>query len=1256
MATEREQLRVTLFGGFSLSYDGELLPPLPSRHARLLFSWLVLQEGRPESRTLLSDRLWPDVAESRARRRLSHALWQVQDTIGDCGAGRSYLLTRGDTIAFDADAPHWVDVDEFERRLDEVEQGDGTTAGQVRNLRRCLELYGGDLLAGSYEDWVVRAQERLRQRHLAALTALVDACRQRGNYDEALTAARRLTHHAPLREDAHRDVMRLSVLLGRPSQALEQFERCRSVLEEELGTSPSAATIELHERIARSRAADATPRTPVEELATRRLVGRDAERTRLVDQLERTLGGATGTVFLEGEPGVGKSQLLAQVAEDARWRGYTVLWGTAGDARPYAPLVDALAPTLDAVRVTQLRTALEPVWLEACSSVLPVFADGRPATAAAGFHGEEGARRVRQGMLEVLTGLSTIEPVVLVVEDVHEADQETLGLLESLARHTGPGRLLVLLSFRDVEARHDQRVWDTLRSIDRDARPQRLRLAPLTPFETVGLLREAMGTADVPAAFGEAVHRECGGNPLYVLELLRSLRDEGSLGDHGDHLDDLTVPVTDGLRTVIGQRLDLLDGDARALLETCAVIGHDLVPEVAQAAAGSEPRTTAVALGELARRNLLDATGATWRLTHAATRQVVLDRLPPTRRVALHQAVADAMETAGSGEPGAVGRHLVAADQPARALPHLRRASEEALRLHAYATAADHLELAVEALDRVPLGVEDRAALLLRAEEVFDVLGRRGDQAAVLASLGEVASGSATDIEVRLRRARHLGHLGRLPDALDVATGAVTAAPEGVVGGRALATLGELAIWAGDNARGVDVLREAIPLLDDDAAAVRARRDLGAALRSLQRFEEAEQVLDEALLAARRCDDEVGALLALGSLADLRAETGRTDEAVALYDDAVALARRLGHRDREGVTLVNLGTVRLLRGEPGPGLETLDAAEDVFTALGNDRGVAMVRLNRAWLRHRWLGLDDEAEDDARQARSFLTDIGATGLAATALETLGSVARRRGELAEAERRVRAGLDEARAAADGRAEVQLLRQLAEVHEAAGDHGAALQTGESAVDLALHHDLPELVADLHAVAALAAATTGDHERADAARAAALRTVAHSSEPHRVHHRLARAMAELGPASAAARHRTDAADALHRALEGVPDVVREAAAAVPTHRAVAAAAAGDAPRVVRLEVARVDAPRGRPLTTEELTSVVLPRPDRQATTDNRRTAVLATLERIREQGGDPTVADLSSIFDVSTSTVRRDLRALRAAGHEATTRGSTA
>lgn len=1260
MTAARDVLRIQLLGGFTLSYDGAELPPLPSRHARLLFAWLALQGGHAEPRTLLCDRLWPEVAESRARRRLSHALWQVQDAFGERGPDRPYLLTPGDTVAFDASLPYWLDVEEFEQRLDEVDQLGAGEGGEVRHLRRCVELYRGDLLAGSYEDWVLREQERLRQRHVTALSRLVDACKQRGNFDEALAVGRRLTHQAPLREDAHREVMRLCVLLGQPSQALEQFERCRSVLAEELGTAPSAATLELRDRIARSRTTGAGPRPPVEELETRRLVGRDAERVRLVDQLERTLGGEVGTVLLEGEPGVGKTQLLVQVAEDARWRGFTVLWGAAeGRERAYRPVREAVLPLLDPVRVAQLQALVAPVWLREAGRLLPPLAAAAGAPVTHDLAGADGAERMRQALAEVVTRLATIDPVLLVLEDLHRADPETLALVRTLARHPEPGRLLLLCSFRDVDAREDDRVWEALRALDRDARPARVLLGPLRVFETAGVLREALGTTEVPAAFAEAVHRECGGNPLYVLELLRSLRDAGSIGggDLLEHLGDLAVPVTDGLRALIRHRLDLLGDDALAVVEFGAVLGGEFGLSTLQTGLDLGPRAVTAALGELVRRNLLEFEVDRCRFTHAATRRVALDGLDDARARALHTAAADALEATAPDDVEALAHHLQQADLPARAMRYVRAAADRAIALHAHDTAAGHLLAAVALCARVPTALDDRVELLLLTESVLDVLGRRDAQSGILDDLEDLTGGDLElSVEVLLRRATLLGHVDRLPEAITVAEHAVDRAWTGPerLRGRALTALGQVAGWAGDNLRAAGVLADAVALLDGAVHdEVRARHSLATALRFLQRFDEVDRELRVALAVARNVDDEVGAVQALGALADLRAETGHTDDAVELYDEAVTAARRIGYRHREGVGLVNLATVRLIRSEPAAALVAFDDAARIFASLGNRRGTATVRLNRSWLLHRWLGADDDARNDAEQARTHFEEVGSLGQAAVAWETLAAIARRQGAVDEAREALANGLMAARSSGDQRAEIQLRRSEVELLLATSRHPEAEATASAALDRARELGLAEFVPDLAALAAVAAVGDGRHGVAARLFALATDNVDASGEPHRVHHRLAVVAGALGREPVADLHR-EALVLLEAALMGLEPATRaRSLEVVAEHRAIVEAARTHVPRRVQLRLARADAPRGRAVEPDEMVTIALEVAP-AATPEGRRSQLLAVLTEIRHHGAEATLEDLTSIFDVSASTVRRDLRALRSAGHAAPTRGN--
>lgn len=1260
MTTTGDVLRIHLFGGFSVAYGETPLPPLASRPARLLFALLALNAGRPMPRAVLSGRLWPDLPEARARRRLSHALWQIHDALGELAPRHVYLLTPEDTVAFDAGSPYWLDVEEFETRLDRVDAAGGIDAAGMRDLRRCVELYRGDLLSGSYEPWVVAEQERLEQRYVSALGRMIEGAKQRSNFEEALASARRLTNHAPLREDAHREVMRLCVLLGRPSEAMEQFERCRSVLLEELGAEPATATVELHERISRLRDATGPRPVPATELVSRRLVGRDEERVALVDQLERTLAGNSGTVFVEGEPGVGKTHLLVQAAEDARWRGFTVLWGTAsGTGVAYGPVRAALLPALEPVRVAQLRAGLPPVHLDAAGQLLPPLRapDGQSRRPQQPLRTER-ADVMRDSLVRVIVALAELEPVLLVLEDLHWSDPETLALLRSLSQRGGDDRVLVVASYRDLEVRDDAERWGWLRQLDRDARPLRLRLAPLTAFETAGLLRETLAAPGVPADFVGAVQRETGGNPLYVLELLRSLRDTGNLtDDSAEHLDRVRLPVTDGLRTLIRSRLEHLDPSSRSLVDLAAVLGVDCSVETLRVASPDESNVAMRSVSELSRKNILESHDDGYRFTHAATRRVVLSELEAATARSLHLRAAGALEVTDPDRVESLASHFELGGDPVRALPYLRLAAERALEVHAYETARTHLVTAVRLLEVVPTAVDQRFEVLAALEEVSDVLGRRDEQEALLARLRELAG--TDDVrrgDVLLREASYLGYLDRFDDAVAAAEEAVELAEDEGRRGRAMHVLGRVLGWAGRNDPAVSALMAATQLLRHDVAAQpELRLDLGAALRRLRRLPEAESELERSAASAEDSDDRTALVEAIGALATLRAEVGRTDEAAAGYERAVELAREMGYRHREGVSLVNLGTVRLTMSEPGAAAAAFDAALTVFEELGNSRGVATVRLNRAWLAYRWLGDHGPARADAEAAVRYFAAVGNQAMASAGLETLAAIDREAGEFAAAATTLERALARADEAGDRRAEVQVRRGRAELALARDDAEAALVELGAAEALADDLGLVEFVSELRSLRALALLGSGDTGAAWATAAAAVAALSDSPETHRIHHRVAIVAAAAGRPAAERHHRLTALRLLEDALGDLDERTREAALdGGLDHADIVAAGRRLAPRDLVLPMARGTAPRGRALQADEIVDVRLrlgPPPEEP---DERRRQLLAVVAQAERHGAVATVADLASVFDVSTSTVRRDLDALREQGHELRTRGT--
>jgi DNA-binding SARP family transcriptional activator len=377
-------LRVSLFGGLMVSWGETPLPPIASMAARSLFAYLLTYRDRSHTRDLLVGTFWPDLADDIARRRLSQALWQIRRALSP----HLVLLAEGDTVQINPDLPLWLDVERFGRLADGDQIKLPTPqAVNLSDLADAVELYRGDFLAGYYVDWALAEQERLREVFLGVLERLVGGYKGRGDYQAALTHARRLASEDPWREEAHREVMRLCHVLDRDAEALKQYETCRQILADELGTEPSPETeglaIEIAERAGMQEPpwAPAAARPSLAPLLDHPdrlpLVGRQSELEEMLKQVEAAVQGAGGLILVYGEAGVGKTRLLRELARNAQWRGIRTAWGRCYELagqQAYQPLVEVLRADLPLLS----EASLEPLWRAELGRLLPELATGEP--------------------------------------------------------------------------------------------------------------------------------------------------------------------------------------------------------------------------------------------------------------------------------------------------------------------------------------------------------------------------------------------------------------------------------------------------------------------------------------------------------------------------------------------------------------------------------------------------------------------------------------------------------------------------------------------------------------------------------------------------------------------------------------------------------------------------------------------------------------------------------------------------------------
>jgi DNA-binding CsgD family transcriptional regulator/tetratricopeptide (TPR) repeat protein len=607
-------------------------------------------------------------------------------------------------------------------------------------------------------------------------------------------------------------------------------------------------------------------------VASPTLVGRVEELGVLEAAQGRAANGEPAAVLVGGEAGIGKTRLVAELADRCRATGARVLVGgclpAGGDGLPYAPIVEALRPLPTELGGGAVRQLIGPSWAE-LARLLPSL--GEPASGPAG---QAAQARLFELLLGLLGRLGEQAPLVLVVEDLHWADRSTRQLLAFLARNLRFERLLVVVTYRSDEP-HPDRLGPYLAELDRGGRVERLELDRLDRAATVAQLTAILDTA--PAAdLVEAVFARSEGNPFFTEELLAAVRAGSD-----------ALPATS--RDLLQGRIDGLPDQPKQVLRVAAVAGRQVSHRLLAAVAGLDDQQLEGALRQVVAQQLL-VTGpgeGGYRFRHALLWEVVDARLLPGERARLHAGYAHALakqpELAGDAPAVAAAElaaHWDAAGEPASALPARVQAGLAATHARAFAEAARHYQRALELWERVadpgrPAGL-DRVGLLARAAEVVAFTGAAGDAA------------------------------GLLQDAL----GGVDPAAEPVRAAVLLARLGEVRRLAGDEAGAVAALAQAERLVTGappsaEVARVLATCAYGLVLRA--RPEQAIVRCEEATAAARAVGARAEEAKALRVLAISLASFGGLDRAITLVLEARRLAEEVGDAETVMGTYMSAG-------------------------------------------------------------------------------------------------------------------------------------------------------------------------------------------------------------------------------------------------------------------------------------------------------------------------------------------------------------
>jgi DNA-binding SARP family transcriptional activator len=346
-------LDIALLGSFTVTLDGQPATDFDSNKVRALLAYLAVESDRPHRRETLAGMLWPEAPNRSAFNNLRYSLSDLRQTIGDRQARPPFLQITHDSLQFNRDSDHVLDVVSLARCLN-AEQDDPAA---MQELAEAVRLYRGWFLEGfsvsgsaPFEEWAVFKREQIGRQALRALNRLAAYHEGLGDYEQACTYANRQIELEPWQEEAHRQLMRSLALSGRRSAALHQYEVCRRTLQQELNVEPATETHSLYKAI-RSQAVHAATRmrpnpykrqSAFTEADAGCFFGRDGDKARLLDAVR-----ARSAVMLVGASASGKSSLVnAGLLPQLRHEGGWCVAALGAGAAPFRGLAAALAPLM----------------------------------------------------------------------------------------------------------------------------------------------------------------------------------------------------------------------------------------------------------------------------------------------------------------------------------------------------------------------------------------------------------------------------------------------------------------------------------------------------------------------------------------------------------------------------------------------------------------------------------------------------------------------------------------------------------------------------------------------------------------------------------------------------------------------------------------------------------------------------------------------------------------------------------------------
>jgi tetratricopeptide (TPR) repeat protein/transcriptional regulator with XRE-family HTH domain/Cdc6-like AAA superfamily ATPase len=603
-------------------------------------------------------------------------------------------------------------------------------------------------------------------------------------------------------------------------------------------------------------------------------VGRSHEYGLLIGLVARLTAGTGYTVLIEGEPGIGKSRLMHEVARYIHAPDLPTLTTNCYEierAMPYQPVIDLVTRALERISAAALHS-LPPVSLAELAALVPEVGERFPDLPQLSNDFPEARQaRLSRAVDQLLEASRGGRPAVLMVDDIQWADDASAQVLHYLARHATQRPVLVIYAYRDEAIDSDEHFAQYIESLRRDTAARRVPLARLDSADTASIIAACAAANLAAPDLAERLYRETEGNPFFLMSILHSLSEgETQLASRSNDAPGL---LPDALRAAVRVRLSHVPKTIRPLLDTAAVIGRRFDFDTLLDVTGEPEAQLLDAVETLVKRRLLreEADGGVYDFSHDKLREVVYRDIGGARRRLLHQAVAASLERFGAD-----ATH----DRDAQLAEHYERAHIWPKALYYLILAAEHSQKFFALRDA--LHWLDRAVALAEAH----------------------------------------------PDALDATKSLALYEQRGAARAQAGQTQGAVA----DIRRVIAALRAG----GERAKTRDALIQLGMAYRRADQYTEATACLTEALTESRAMHDERHAADTLYHLGTVAWSTGQNDQAIGFHQQAVEICERTGFTDLVAVQAYHgRGEAHFANAEPAAAIVCYTRSLELARGIGD---------------------------------------------------------------------------------------------------------------------------------------------------------------------------------------------------------------------------------------------------------------------------------------------------------------------------------